>query len=90
MPLAPVAELRPHRVPEGAEAVLINQSHTDPDLVLPIGRREKELFEAIDGRRTVGDIVDRPGAAGDEESDRGFFMRLWWHDQVVFDASTDS
>jgi SAM-dependent methyltransferase len=71
------------RLPPGAAAVLINRAHTDTDIFLPIDAREKRLVDAIDGERSIGEI------AGDEPRDvcRGLFERLWWHDQVVFDAS---
>ena len=83
------------RLPPGAAAVLINQTHTYRDLFLPIAAADKPLFDAIDGVATIGDIVQRAtpssahrtanlGAALD------FFERLWWHDQVVFDRSVRS
>ena len=76
------------RLPPGAAAVLINQSHTYTDLYLPITREEKRLFEAIDGTQTIAEIVRSVGAS-DRRWDRArsFFERLWWYDQVVFDAS---
>ena len=109
-------------LPPGAAGVLINQAHTYTDLILPIDRYEKRVFDAIDGRRTITEIVDctttpqgeepRPqvGASSKEEAShsstatgrgilafsreprrqaqaRAFFERLWWYDQVVFDAS---
>jgi SAM-dependent methyltransferase len=79
------------RLPAGAAAVLINQSHTDTDLFVPVDSAEKRLFDAIDGECTIGDLVERvPPSAGDTprlDIARGFFERLWWSDQVVFDAS---
>ena len=41
------------------------------------------LVDGIDGERRIGEI------AGDKPRDvcRALFERLWWHDQVVFDAS---
>jgi SAM-dependent methyltransferase len=75
----------------GAVAVLINQSHTDRDLFLPISRLEKEWFDAIDGARSIREIVDGvPSPAGRTMNlavARTFFKRLWWNDQVVFDSS---
>ncbi len=79
------------RVPAGAAAVLINQSHTDPDLLLSIDQEEKGLFDAIDGRRRISAIVDGGGTSNHPqrlERARSFFESLWWYDQVVFDAST--
>jgi len=73
------------RLPPGAAAVLINQSHTDTDLYLPIDGEEKRLFDAIDGSRTIAEIAQ--GAGSPDARARAFLERLWWWDQVVFDAS---
>ena len=79
------------RLPAGAAAVLINQRHTDTDLFMPLDSGEKRLFDAIDGERSIIDLVERTRPSeGDTprlEIARGFFERLWWFDQVVFDAS---
>lgn len=72
------------RLPPGAAAVLINRTHVDTDLYLPIDAREKRIFDAIDGARTIGEITQEFGAA---DSSRDFFERLWWYDQIVFDTS---
>ena len=47
------------RLPPGAAAVLINQSHTYHDIYLPIDATEMRLLDAIDGDRSIGDIVDQ-------------------------------
>jgi SAM-dependent methyltransferase len=82
------------RLPPGVAAVLINQNHTYTDLFLTIDSTEKRLFDAIDGKRSVGDILDTtlPSSQGQLGLDttRAFFERLWWHDQVVFDTSQQS
>jgi hypothetical protein len=79
------------RLPAGAAAVLINRSHTYTDLFLPIDAQEKTLFDAIDGERTIAEIADgtRAERSADpwREGALAFFERLWWYDQVVFDAS---
>jgi len=79
------------RLPPGAAGVLINQTHTYKDLFLPIGPTEKRLFDAIDGDRNIGDIVERTLSSSHPKTNRDmartFFERLWWHDQVVFDVS---
>jgi SAM-dependent methyltransferase len=79
------------RLPAGAAAVLINQTHTYRDLFLPISAAEKRHLEAIDGRRTVADILEQTQPAPLEpsrlEMARRFFEVLWWQDQVVLDAS---
>jgi hypothetical protein len=79
------------QLPPGAAAVLINQTHTYRDLFLPIGKAEKLLLDAIDGVRNIGDIVERASSTSNRRTNldmaRAFFEKLWWHDQVVFDAS---
>ena len=70
--------------------VLINQNHTYTDLLMTIDTTEKRMFDAIDGKRSIGDILEKtvPSSGGQPQPDaRSFFERLWWHDQVVFDAS---
>jgi len=76
------------RLPAGAAGVLLNRSHPFHDLILPIGAPEKRMFDAIDGRRTIEEIVDA-ACGGDDASRRGraFFEKLWCYDQVTFDAS---
>jgi SAM-dependent methyltransferase len=73
------------RLPPGAAAVLINRAHTYTDLYMPINAREKRLVDAIDGEHTIGEIAR---VRGDLDTVRIFFKRLWWYDQVVFDASS--
>ena len=79
------------RLPPGALAVLISQSHTYRDIYMPINAAEMRLLDAIDGNRSIGHIVDKALASSREASRpdmvRAFFERLWWHDQVVFDIS---
>ncbi len=79
------------RLPPGAAGVLINQAHTYPDLILPINAHEKRLFNAIDGNRTVAEIVhsvaSRTNGQRRHKHARNLFERLWWYDHVVFDAS---
>ena len=67
-----------------SSAVLINRGHTYTDILLPIGMRERRLLDAIDGERSIGEIA---GTRGQLQAARGFFERLFWHDQVAFDAS---
>jgi 2-polyprenyl-3-methyl-5-hydroxy-6-metoxy-1,4-benzoquinol methylase len=79
------------RLPAHAAGVLINQSHSYRDLVLPINEIQEQWFHAIDGQRCIGQIIESasPSAARTSKLDfaRTFFERLWWYDQVVFDAS---
>jgi SAM-dependent methyltransferase len=76
-------------LPAGAAAVLLNQSHTYSDLVLPIDERQRKLFKAIDGKRTIEEILSSVVERGEppDEYARSFFEQLWQYDQVVFDAS---
>jgi len=87
----PQTRLIEERLPPGAAAVLINQSHTYPDLYLSIDAQEKRLFEAIDGTRTIAEITRQATPQKvkprHREHARDFFERLWQYDQVVFDAS---
>jgi SAM-dependent methyltransferase len=79
------------RLPPGAAAVLINQTHTCRDLILPIDSTQKRWFDAIDGRCSLGEILEKtlPSSKTNPQLDmaRTFFERLWWYDQVVFEAS---
>jgi SAM-dependent methyltransferase len=72
------------RLPPGAAAVLINRGHTFTDLYLPIDARQKRLYDAIDGERTLGEIAL---TLGDLETTRALFERLWRYDQIVLDGS---
>jgi SAM-dependent methyltransferase len=76
------------RLPPGSVAVLINRSHTFTDLILTIDAFEDRLLGAIDGKRTIVEILQF--AAQDRDSERralNFFERLWQYDHVVFDTS---
>jgi SAM-dependent methyltransferase len=78
------------RLPPGAAAVLINQSHSYRDLFMPINLIEKCWLDAIDGNACIDEIVDRsPLSQRNPRIDmaRAFFERLWWYDQVVFDIT---
>lgn len=70
--------------PETAGA-LVNEAHLFPDLFIFVDAQEKEIYDAIDGRRTIGEIVD--SVEGFEPRARDFFQKLWRHDQVVFNTS---
>ena len=76
------------RLPPGSVAVLINRSHKFTDLVCTVDSFEDRLLGAIDGNRTLAEILQF--AAQDGDGNRRalrFFERLWQYDQVVFDAS---
>jgi SAM-dependent methyltransferase len=79
------------RLPAGAAGVLINRNHTYTDLFTIVSPTEKHIFEAIDGSRTIGDLLKTTLPSWQKppqlSAARAFFERLWWHDQVVFDAT---
>src|SRR5262245_35497184 len=79
------------RLPPGAAGVLINRTHAYRDLIMPIASTEKRLFDTIDGNCSIGDILERVLPSSQIklqlEMARAFFEKLWWYDQVVFDAS---
>jgi hypothetical protein len=79
------------RLPPGAAAVLINQDHVDTDLIHPIDSSEKRLFDLLDGRKTITEIMNggahSMGTNLQLDSTRNFFKRLWQYDHIVFDAS---
>ncbi len=74
------------RVPLGAAGVLVNQAHQYHDLFLVIDMQEKRMFDAIDGRRSVSEIISKVGGTASRLA-RVFFEKLWRYDQVVFDTS---
>jgi SAM-dependent methyltransferase len=78
------------RLPSGAAAVLINRTHTYKDLFLPIASAEKQWFDAIDGKRSIREMVEKSQSTSQRvnlDVPRAFFDRLWWYDQIVFDTS---
>jgi SAM-dependent methyltransferase len=76
------------RLPPGSVAVLINRSHKFTDLVCTVDSFEDRLLGAIDGNRTVAEILQFTAQDGNRTRRAlRFFERLWQYDQVVFDAS---
>jgi hypothetical protein len=82
----PWTQLVQERLPAGAAGVLLNRSHPHPDLILVLSPEDKRLFEGIDGRRSIAEIADC-AARTERARARTFFEKLWWYDQVVFDAT---
>ena len=62
----------------------LNQTHVFDDLMLFIDAQEKRMFEAIDGRRSISEILDK---VKEKRTSPLLFKKLWWYDQVVFDTS---
>jgi len=72
------------RLPAGAAAVLINPNHTYTDLYLPIDARQKMMFDAIDGKRSISEIAPQDA---NRDAVRLLFEKLWHYDQVAFAAA---
>ena len=69
-------------LPPGFAGALVNQTHIFDDLYVLVNEQENQLWEAIDGRRSIAEIAESlPGARSE------FFEKLYWYDQVVFDTS---
>ena len=73
------------RLPPGTAGALVNQTHIFSDLYILIDDDEKRTFDAIDGRRSISEIVENVEGAAPVARD--FFEKLWRYDQVVFDTS---
>jgi 2-polyprenyl-3-methyl-5-hydroxy-6-metoxy-1,4-benzoquinol methylase len=73
------------RLPPEVAGALLNQTHLFPDLYLFIDAHEKQIYDAIDGSRSIEQIINAVGGSGPRPRD--FFQKLWWYDQVVFDTS---
>ena len=73
------------RLPPGAAAVLINRTHTHTDLVLAVNALEMRLFDAVDGIRRIGEIMEDvlPADSARVETGRRFFEQLWLHDHIA-------
>lgn len=75
------------RLPQGSVAVLINRAHSFTDLIVTVDKSEDRLLSAIDGKRTISEILLTTGNDRNERPSLNFFKRLWQYDQIVFDAS---
>jgi SAM-dependent methyltransferase len=75
------------RLPAGVAAVLINRAHAYPDLALAMNSAEARVFAAIDGKRTMEEILGSATRSDGTEQARRFIERLWEYDQIVFDAT---
>jgi SAM-dependent methyltransferase len=71
-------------LPPGAAGVLLNRTHLFNDLYIPVNELEKQMYDAIDGRRSISEIVETVQYSSPHARD--FFEKLWWYDQVVFDT----
>ncbi|HKP82071.1 MAG TPA: methyltransferase [Pyrinomonadaceae bacterium] len=73
------------QIPPGAAGALVNRTHLFDDLFILINEKEKQIYEAIDGRRSVAEIVEKVEGASPLAHE--FFEKLWRYDQVVFDTT---
>lgn len=69
------------RLPPGIAAALLNQAHTDTDLVMFVDHQELQLFDQVDGSRSIAEL------GGGREDAMRFVERLHRHDLVVIDAT---
>jgi SAM-dependent methyltransferase len=76
------------QAPAGFAAVLINRAHTYPDLALPIDSAQEQIYAAIDGNRSIDEILRGAAGAGGVEQGRRFIQQLWEYDQIVLDATS--
>ena len=75
------------RVPPDSVAVLVNRAHTYPDLALPIDEAQDRVFAAVNGKRSIDEILRGATKLSGEEQVRKFFEQLWQYDQIVIDAT---
>jgi hypothetical protein len=76
------------KLPPGAAGVLINQSHTDTDLYLPVNQAEKQLVDTIDSQQSIAEIIHH-AEKKQQDGWRKFFQKLWWYDQISFEISRE-
>jgi 2-polyprenyl-3-methyl-5-hydroxy-6-metoxy-1,4-benzoquinol methylase len=74
------------RVPPGSAAVPINPAHAYSDLALPITDAQERVLAAIDGTRSVDEVLRCARPPLSDEEGRRFIERLWEHDQIVLDV----
>ena len=53
----PATTLISERLPPSAAGVLLNASHSYTDIYLPIDARQKTMFEAIDGVKSIRELA---------------------------------
>lgn len=75
------------RLPSGAAGVLLNRSHRFHDILRVVNAHEKQIFDQIDGHRSISEIVNNTGGS---TNPLNLFQDLWRYDQVVFDTSQSS
>ena len=75
-------------LPAKAAARLHWASHAFPEISALVDSRQARLFNAVDGRRTISEVVSNAGAEFDEpgvrEYVRNFFRSMWFFDYFWF------
>jgi SAM-dependent methyltransferase len=72
----------------GKAAVLLNPANEDPGLALPVDELELKIFNAIDSRRSIAEIISLVASEQGQKPDaihnrsRLLFEQLWWYDLV--------
>jgi SAM-dependent methyltransferase len=72
----------------GKAAVLLNPANEDPELALPVDELELQIFNAINSRRTIAEIISLVAAERRQKPEaihnrsRLLFEQLWWYDLV--------
>ena len=75
------------RLPPGAAGALLNQTHLFNDLFFLIDPLQKRMYAAIDGHRSISEILTQVKDKEAAPAARKIFEQLGWYDQIVFDTS---
>ncbi|NNF44653.1 MAG: class I SAM-dependent methyltransferase [Phycisphaerales bacterium] len=68
-------------IDRGPDGVVVGHgNHREADLALPLTNAEAAVLDAIDGSRSVDDLV---ASAGARDAGRRLFVRLWEHDAIL-------
>ncbi|MCP3902853.1 MAG: class I SAM-dependent methyltransferase [Planctomycetes bacterium] len=74
-------------LPPEIAGVLRNTAHLEPDLLVPLTVEQAMLYNAMDGTRTIAEIIAASGVDADPvalaQFAREFFRQLAWSDQVM-------
>ena len=75
-----------HDLPPGSAALLVKRAH-EFSASLPLTWAQHRLFHAINGFRTLGELVTACGTTKGAQRALQFFETLYHHDHIVLDAS---
>ncbi len=74
-------KIRQDKLPEGVSAILSNVAHVPKDLALGLNRSQTRLFQAVDERSTIRQILQVTGES--VHNARSLFELLWRNDLVL-------